>query len=478
MNAITKALQDYRTIWRVTALQRTARTARWTYRLALLLIAGGAVFLGVASWRNQLDAWIVVRLLLGLGAFWGMAAWMGLFVPGSTRMNSAINARLMPRQRRRLLQMAGGGWLLLTLAFTVAAGTWTLLPLGGTYLLSFAMMLGTGNPRALVPIIVISNWGWLSRRVLPPGLVEALAGDTAMAVCAVLLLPAAAWVLRCMYPAGGDRHFEGHAALRSRVVEGRGGAGDPGGRSVRIYAAALHRDARRGRQPADAGRMLMHALGPGVHWSAWTGFVGVMLVLGIGIRLLVAWQDGSRSLQVFMAGASFAGLGSLAVGILFATAAFSQAMNRTRGEQALLRLAPLAGDAALLNRRLAVELLRRGLGLWAALTLAILCVSVLVAGPDVLLRQFGLCCLAGQVAMTGLLGDYAGTGGWRQALAWRAAGLALLEVLAAAGLAWASGMPLWAWVAAIALAMAGFRLRRSWQAMLAAPVAFPARRLA
>ena len=477
MSAISNALQDYRNIWRVMALQRTERTAWWMYRLALLLIGGGAIFVGVAIWRNQLDPWIVVRLLLGLGAFWGGATWVGPFASVSMRMNSAINARLVPRQRRRLLQMAAGGWLLLTLAFTVAAGTWTLFPLAGVYLLSIAMVIQTGNPRALAPIIVIGNWGWLSRRVLPPRLAEALAGDTAMVVCGVLLVPAAAWVLRRMYPAGGDTHFERHATLRRRIVEGRGGVGDPGNRSVRIYAAVLRRDSRHGPQRADAGRMLMHALGPEVHWSAWTGFVGVMLVLGIGIRLLLAWQESSRSLHDFMSGASLLGLGSLVLAILFATAAFSQAINRTRGEQALVRLAPLAGDATLLNRRLALQLLQRGLGLWAALTLAILCVSILVAGPAVLLRQFGLCCLAGQVAMMGLLGDYAGQGGWRPALAWRAGGLALLEVLAAVGLARVSGMSFWTWMAAIALAVAGFRLCRAWQGMLAAPVAFPARRL-
>jgi len=226
--------------------------------------------------------------------------------------------------------------------------------------------------------------------------------------------------------------------------------------------------------------MLMHALGPSVHWSAWTGSVVVMLAVGIGIRLMRMWQESggsSESLHHFIDGASSAGLAMLMLTIVFATAAFSQAITRTRGEQSLLRLAPLAGDAALLSRRLAGQLLQRALGLWIGLALVILAVSALVAGPGVLLRQFGLCCLAGQVSMLGLLGDYAGKGGWTPALAWRAALLALLEVLAAAGLAWLSGMSIWLWMAAIALGMAGFRLRRSWLGMLAAPVAFPARRM-
>jgi hypothetical protein len=486
MNAITSAVQDYRTIWRATTIQRVDGAARQMRRLAILLLLGGAGFLAIAGAGQRLDGWIVARLLLGLGAAWAVLAWAILFMPGSALLNSATHARLVPRQRRRLMQMSGGSWLLLTLALTVVAGTWTAFPLIGAYLLSFALALATGNPRTVAPVIVIGNWGWLSHRVLPPGLVDTLAGDTATAVYALLLVPAAAWALRRMYPAGGDAHFDRHAALRGHIArfEGGGVSSLDGGRSARAYAAALRRDCsrdgRRGRRPADPARMLMHALGPSVHWSAWTGSVVVMLSVGAGIRLMRMWQEGggdSQSLHDFIDGASLAGLGMLMLTILFSTAAFSRAITRTHGEQALLRLAPLAGDAALLNRRLAGQLLQRALGLWVVLAVAILCVSALVAGPGVLLRQFGLCCLAGQVAMLGLLGDYAGKGGWHAALAWRAAGLALLEVVAAAGLAWFSGASIWLWMAALAVGVAGFWLRRSWQRMLAAPVAFPARRM-
>jgi len=486
MTMMTNALRDYRTIWRVTTVQRVDGAARRMRRLAILLLLGGVVFLGVAIGRGRLDGWIAARLLLGLGTAWAALAWAILFVPGAALLNSAIHARLMPRQRRRLIQMSGGGWLLLTLALTAVAGTWTAFPLIGAYLLSFALALATGNPRTLAPVIVIGNWGWLSHRVLPPGLVDTLAGDSATALYALLLVPATAWAMRWMYPAGGDAHFDRHAALRGHIArfEGRGGSSLDEGRSARAYAAALRRDCSRGglrgRRPADPARMVMHALGPSVHWSAWTGSIVVMLAVGVGIRLMRMWQEGgggSQSLHDFIDGASLAGLGMLMIMILFSTAAFSRAITRTHGEQALLRLAPLAGNAALLNRRLAGQLLQRALGLWVVLAVAILCVSVLVAGSGVLLRQFGLCCLAGQVAMLGLLGDYAGKGGWHAALVWRAAGLVLLEVAGAAGLAWVSGASIWLWMAAIAVGVAGFRLRRSWQRMLAAPVAFPARRM-
>ncbi|TQK02704.1 hypothetical protein [Herbaspirillum sp. SJZ107] len=481
MKMMTRALRDYRALWRAATVQRVEGAPRLMRRLAILLLLGGAGFLALAIVRGGLDGWIAARLLLGLGTAWVALVWALLFVPGSALMNMASHARLVPRQRRRLMQMSGGGWLLLTLALTAVAADWTVLPLAGAYLLSFAVALASGNPRALLPIIVMGNWGWLSRRVLPPGLGETLAGEPAMAVYTVLLVPVAAWTLRWMYPAGGDAHFARQDALRSNFArfEGIGGGTrslEGGGATLRAYAAALRRDCRDGRRRANPGRMLMHALGPSVHWSSWAGLVAVMLAVGIAIRLLV-WQAGSAPQQGAAAHGVGAGLGMLMLAILFSTAAFSQAIDRTRGEQALLRLTPLAGDTALLNRRLAGQLLRRGLGLWAGLTLAILCVSMLAAGPGVLPIQFGLCCLAGQVAMMGLLGDHAGQGGWRPALAWRAAGLALLELMAAAGLAWVSGMPVWAWMAAVALAVAGFLLRRSWQGMLAAPVAFPARRL-
>lgn len=486
MNTMTSALQDYRSLWRVTTVQRAEGAAKLVRRLGLLAFVGGAAVLAIALVRHQLDARTCARLLVGLGAFWLALVWTVLFVPGSMLLNSVANARLVPRQRRRLMQMAAGGWLLLTLALTVVAGTWTALPVVGIYLIAFALMFGVANIRAAAPMIIVGNWGWASRSVLPPALVDALASDAVMALFAVLLVPAGAWALRWMYAAGGDAHFARHDMLRRQLArfDGRDGASFREGRSARAYAAVLRRDSlqgrQRGRQRADPGRMLMHALGPSVHWSAWTGGVVAMLAAGSVIRLIRMWQEsggGSESLHDVIDGASSAGLAMLVLTILFSTAAFGQAIARTRGEQALLRLAPLAADTALLNRRLAAQLLRRGLGLWAGLTLAILCASVLVAGPGVLLRQFGLCCLAGQVAMTGLLGDYAGKGGWRPALAVRAAGLALLEVLVAVVLAWLSGTSIWAWMAAVALAVAGFRLRRTWQGMLAAPVAFPARRM-
>jgi xanthine/uracil/vitamin C permease (AzgA family) len=113
------------------------------------------------------------------------------------------------------------------------------------------------------------------------------------------------------------------------------------------------------------------------------------------------------------------------------------------------------------------------------LTLVVLGVSLLLgAGPDALLRQLGLCSLAGQVAMMGLLGDYAGNGGWNPALALRAAVLALVQALVAVGLGALTGTTAWPWLVAIPLMVCVVLLRRDWRRMLAAPPAFPAARMA
>jgi hypothetical protein len=242
-----------------------------------------------------------------------------------------------------------------------------------------------------------------------------------------------------------------------------------------FYFVALRCDLKR----ADPAALLMHALGPAAHWSAWIGGLVTLLFMGGVARLVLTWSHdvGVQPLVDLM---TTVGPSLLVLTIVFSTAQYGQQMRRTQGEQALLRLTPRAGDAALLNRRLAGRVLRQALGCWAALTVVVLGVSLLLgAGPDALLRQLGLCSLAGQVAMMGLLGDYAnGTGGWHLMLALRAGILAAAQALAAVGLGWLTGTTAWPWLVLLPLTVCCVLLRLDWQRMLAAPPAFPAGRMA
>jgi hypothetical protein len=211
----------------------------------------------------------------------------------------------------------------------------------------------------------------------------------------------------------------------------------------------------------------------------WIGSLVMLLFMGTIARLGLAWSHdaGARGLVDLL---TTVGPALLALTIAFSTAQYGQQMRRTRGEQALLRLTPRAGDAALLNRRLAGRVLRQALGCWAVLTVVVLGVLlVLEAGPDALLRQLGLCSLAGQVAMMGLLGDYAkGTGGWHLKLGLGAGALAAVQALVAVGLGRITGTTAWPWLVVIPLVVCAAWLRLAWRRMLAAPPAFPAGRMA
>jgi hypothetical protein len=484
MARFARTIREYGAVLRVTTVQRDARSAKVMGGLGVFMTVMVIVALSASkSLRHEMTPELVLRALAAIAAFWLMLGSTMLFAPGSQMLNSAANARLLPRQRRRLIHLAAAGWLLQSAAWTAAFGNWAVFPLAGL------CMLGTGLTFAgflpgIALIVLPTNWLLISRVLLPPALAESLQGTPGLLAATAMVLLATAWGLRWMYPAGGDAHLDKRAKHLERIQRMQSGgswshnveSGTMTGSSVlRFYAAALRRDCG-GKRPADPGRMLLHALGPAAHWSIWIASVVVMLAIALAIHLLVAWRGVGAS-DAFRAGIG-SGLTGFVAMILFSTAQLGQSIGKTRGEQALLRLTPLLGDARLLNRRLATQLLRRAAFNWLGLTATVLVVTLLIAGPDMLPRQLGLCALAGQAAMMGLLGDYAGDGGWNLPRALGAGLVALVVAGIAAGLGWLTGTPVWGWLIAVAILVAAIQLRRSWTRMLAAPPAFPARRLA
>ena len=479
MNA---ALQDFRMIWRAAAAQREAQAVR---TLGLGLGAVGlcaAILTASAAAMGTLGTVQGLRLLIGFASLALVLVWSFLFVPGSIRMNSPANAWLLPRQRRRMLQMTTAYWLFVTVALGFAIGHWIGVPAVALSVLGLALLCA-GNKHVVILLVLGGNWPWLSRVVLPPAWGDAATGGGAALVLGILVVPAAVWGLRWLYPARGDAYIARRADQIRRVGQfdqcGTDKQPAPDGvawhGNLAFYRVALRCDLRR----ADPGAMLLHALGSSAHWTAWIGGLVTLLILGGAIRLVLVWTH-AAGLQSLVGWMVSVGPAMLALTIAFSTAQYGQQLRRTQGEQALLRLTPLAGDAALLNRRLAGRVLRQALGCWAALTVAMLAVSLLIdAGPDALLRQLGLCSLAGQVAMMGLLGDYAnGTGGWHLMLGLRAGALAAAQALVAVGIGWITGTAAWPWLVVLPLAVCYVLLRLDWKRMLAAPPAFPAGRLA
>jgi hypothetical protein len=478
MNAV---FDDFVRIARVTTVQRDQYALRVMKVLAALTALALLVGVAIAAARHAFSLDGLFRGTIGLAAFWLALIWATLYVPGSVLLNSPANARLLPRQRRRLMQLTAAGWLVSTLAFATVFDSWATVPLCGLYLIGLPLLLA-GHRQAAPFVFLACGWPMLTRTVVPHWMAELVSRPASVMVLSALLLVVGAWALRLLYPAGGDAHMDkrGQQVKRIAKFSARGAAdlseiGGPAGKGVlRVYALAFRRDCRR----ADPATLLMHALGPAAHWSAWLGAIAAMVLASGGLRLLLAWSA-SRQVDAAAHAVASVGMSALAGLALFCTAQFSQQMRRTHGEQALLRLTPLAGDAALLNRRLAGGLLKGTLRNWAMITMGIQ-VAILLAGGDtqVLLRQFALCCLAGQIALLGVLGDYAGEGGWNLMLALRVALLAALEAGVAVGLGWLTGTAVWTWLIAIALVGAVVRVRLGWRFMLAAAPAFPAGRMA
>jgi hypothetical protein len=479
MNA---ALQDFRMIWRAAAAQRDAQGVR-TLGLALGAVGTvAAIFTVVGAVTGGLEVVQALRFLVFIATLVLVLVWTFLFVPGSIRMNSPINAWLLPRQRRRLLQMTTVYWLLATAGMTFGLDMWIALPAVTLSVLGLALLCA-GNKHVVILLVVGGNWPWLAHVVLPPAWIDAATGATAALVLGILVVPVAVWGLRWLYPARGDAYMARRADQIRRIGQfdqcGADKQPAPDGiawhGNLAFYQVVLRCNLRR-RDPA---ALLMHALGPAAHWTAWIGGLVTLLIIGGGARLILMWSH-AEGVQALVGWMTSVGPSLLALTIVFSTAQYGQQLRRTQGEQALLRLTPLAGDAALLNRRLAGRVLRQALGCWAALTLAMLAVVLLLgADPDAVLRQLGLCSLAGQVAMMGLLGDYAGgAGGWHLMLGLRAGALAAVQALVAVGLAWLTGTTAWPWLIEISLAVCVVLLRLDWKRMLAAPPAFPAGRMA
>ena len=480
---MTAALDDYRAILRVTMVRTADRVIKGMTLVGLLNTLSLVVISGIQIARHKMDLALGLRMLGGIASVWLMLAWSAVFVPRAIMLHSAVNARLIPRQRRRLMGMAAAGWLLNTGLITFALGLWAAFPLVGTAVLGIAIILA-GNMAGIVPVILAANWP-LTSTLLPPAAVQALTGTTGLLAASAAMLAGAAVCMRWMFPRGGDGHLDRRARQIERMQWVRNGGNWPqylesgtmsGASVLRLYAFALRRDcsAAQRRKRADPGKMLMHAFGPGVHWSYWVASVGVILAIAAVMRFVIGWRAGASALGYITSGS----LGGMVSIIVMSTSQLIQAMNRTPGEQALLRLTPLAGDTSLLNRRLATQILRYVLSVWIMLTATILLASFMIGGSAALLLQAGLSCLAGQVALTSVLGDHAREGGRHLGHLLLAGLLALLEAGLAFGAGWLTHTPFAAWVIAIAVVVTALQLRHGWRRMMAAPPAFPARRLA
>lgn len=469
---MSPALRDYALIWSAATASRDVRT-KWTFALIALTLP---LIVGLLVWARTGDLaetlGYAARVPVGVYLF----AALTFYVPGAIRLNSPANARLVPRMRRRLVELTVFVWAAGTAAMTLLAWDMpvpapliamaTFVWLAGLGLGSAGFQIGTLMQMA-VPIAV------MTRQSVPDVLFE----QPVAAGIALLLLALGARTIELMFPNGGDRHWERRQA-QLRVIERASPEGMMRQASRMrlggaLYAAALRRNSTALRAPA----LVLPVLGPAMHWTQ--RYLPLLALTALALAVVTL-------MKLFGSTAGFAGgwvIGmcqAMLFAQLFTYEQRSQRLADTRTEQSLLRMAAaMPADARPFNRQLNASLLRMAALDWAAVVACLLAVSAFADAPGaMLLLQAQICCLTLPLLAANVR-DHARTSGSRL-LHLVGALLATLAVSLGTGallqkLAGTPVMPVAAGVSIVlAVAIAAWR----WRKALAAPHAFPAGRFA
>lgn len=394
-----------------------------------------------------------------------------LYVPGAVRQNSPANARLVPGLHRAVRRSTVLAWCLTLAPLALFSSPLEHAPLMFAALslmvTSIGMARGGSATGSAIFALLTLAMGFVPGR---PALVAWL--STAPVLAALFLLGAVlAWEgLRTVFPFGGERHWKLLPAQEmqrasgdlQRVMLSRRLAG---GRAS-LYGWLLRRDLRPSARPE---HLLLHALGPGNHRFDFVRYLLPVLLLAILAKLVLAVLGLGASnvpLEIIV-------ISSMTVlpmqGPNFQRLVVS--MRNTRGEQALVRLAPSAPRADQLGRVLASQMLRVCLFEWLACGTGALAVMLLFGGGVKELVTLALL-QCGCLAMAGWpLRDYSKA---RAALP-----VVIAQAVLVAGLAFSlyvlRGQPA-LWIALLACALAIVYQR--WKTMAGAAPPFPAAAMA
>ncbi|MBV9889648.1 MAG: hypothetical protein JO090_02035 [Rhizobacter sp.] len=279
------------------------------------------------------------------------AAWFWL-VLAHTRQNDPRLARLVPGHVTAI-RLSLGAWALCFVAASTAISAIVRWPTVAAAVVAFAMaaVIAIGarvfwfGGVALVVVAVpgLRDAGWLA--------IEA-AWRAAPALLASLVLVATTLALHRVVMEGGDRHVRMHRARLAWIAAGASRSVTDERKSLpwwrgwlaeRPYAAWMrYRLSRPGR---GASSRLILGMGPHAHWTtmAMYGLLCVAFVVAFVVADRLLAPSRAKDGPWFL----------LAFNFLLTSTFFSQAMWRSRREQALLRLLPGAPAAASVNRWLA-----------------------------------------------------------------------------------------------------------------------------
>lgn len=467
------ALSDYRLLWNAAYVQRRpSRALDWSFVLAGVcsLVGAGAAFV-------RQDWLLGVRVGVAICVIVLQLLWTVHLAPGFELMNTPVNARLVPRMRRRMVEMTAAGWLVTGLCATLFP-IWQVAPAVVLYMISIALGR-SGNQFAGFLVIATAMSGTLLRE-LPPAVLAFLMSAQGFVCASVVVALFGAWAIRQMLPAGGDRHFSQRKAKVEAIERlesmGRKTADSAPKRMSSLYGFAL-RQAIRSRRPL---RLMLHVLGPTAMVLVMLPTWIVLVLLGVGTHLLMQKYGviGKDESWPMFAWACF--LMITWVLQLAAITGWRTLMNGARTEQGLLRLAARSPSSGEWNRTLAAALagqVASGVGMGAA--------AVLVLGLLTGLDRDGMFCavsLASMLLMPGIasvLLDYS-----REQQVWSlpqgllAFALAVVVLALHLALVPSVGALSWVLLTAYSNVLGALLAAYRWKKMQAAPVAFPTGRFA
>ena len=465
-------LQDYRLLWRA-AISHGNPFGSVIVRFGLAFV----VLLGLAAqWSSQgagaalLWAWRVLWLAL-------LASWSYRFVPGAVQLAAPANAKLVPRARRRLMEMFCLIWLAGVLGLVLPSyadgGPGAMLPWIVGLTLGSALA-GAGH-RAGVPVMMSVFFATMFAESLRPAADLVLAHPAALVLVPLLSAGLAALVARLLFPDAGERHWR-MVARRARMADVAVNPGvqvdkAPGLRSRRWYAATLRRDSAR----RDPRSLLMHALGNTHHVDDLAMGLVLLSMVIFALGTFIGWRGGDE----IVGGIGWLFACSLLAVPFAISLRLSQLVPIRAGEQALLRLAPtMPSTAPAFNRRFALALLRHGAMGWVLATAAALAVGAIAGTQGNKMVNLACACCLALPMVAAPLRDYAARASSSPmlpiVLLLASVGVSLILGFAASG--W-FGWPVLPVAAAISIGSAAFAIMRGLRVMERAPFAFPAARM-
>ena len=469
---MTARLAQYWLLWQA-ALSFTRSFSRHLLLLAALFVTLVAALVIRAT--GSAHAWLGWALCIPAGFL--LFTWTLAYLPGAFKLNSPANAQLVPGMRRRLIELSLLVWL--TGIGAMAAGMHLVTAMPGPALwLTAVITLGTATMAAGVSLAWLLYLpllaGLIANRFLPVWLLAAVQ-DVTMSRLALLLLPLlGALAAVAMFPQAGQRHWHrfarqsGAGAFASSMIL----AQVPGGGS--LDGMLLRRAVARRAQ----GALLMLALGRSLPAALASGLAAGALATGALIYLA---SRGVLPLTTdYFQGLSWGMIAGILLFLVFQASMAPTWLARSIGEQALVRLAPaLPSSPAAFNGLLARAQLRQLLAIWLMATGVVFLQGIISGMPDdVLLQQAGVCCMT-LPALALALRNHASSTSWpvfgRCAVALGVSCVGPLAGIVANALL---ELPFWPVALMTACGLSVVLVRQRMRLMRAAPIAFPAGRMA